>query len=438
MFDAKKLKELRDEFNKLFAENKELVSEDEGGQLRWKEEGSEKKFDENEQRMTELKGMIDRLEKLEERESYLDASPHEPVKPEGNDGKPAEKITVGEDRSKNSAAEFGKFLQEVRDGNPAGVEIRAASGQSEGSPSGGGFAVGTDTTTKIMDIAHETGILQGMCDNITISSNANSMKMPKVVHSSRADGSRPLRGYWTCEAAQKESSTFELEQLELSLNKLTVLVYVTDELLQDTSALGSFVTKKAGEEIGFKMDDAIINGSGAGMPLGVLNAPCLVSQAKEPGQTAATIVYNNLNKMYSRVWPISRGRGVWIYNAETEPELRKVYIPTGSGGTPVWMPAGGISGVPYATIFGRPAYPIEQCAALGTVGDIIFGDFREYMLATKGGIQAATSIHIRFDYDETAFRFVFRADGQPSWSSALTPYKGSATVSPFVALATRA
>ena len=48
------------------------------------------------------------------------------------------------------------------------------------------------------------------------------------------------------------------------------------------------------------------------------------------------------------------------------------------------------------------------------------------------------SMHLRFDYAETCFRFMFAVDGQPWLASAITPFKGSNDVSPFVALAARA
>ena len=53
----------------------------------------------------------------------------------------------------------------------------------------------------------------------------------------------------------------------------------------------------------------------------------------------------------------------------------------------------------------------------------------------KGGIESASSIHVQFLTDETTFRFVYRFDGGPMWSSTLTPFKGSNTQSPFVVLA---
>ena len=113
--------------------------------------------------------------------------------------------------------------------------------------------------------------------------------------------------------------------------------------------------------------------------------------------------------------------------------------PVGTGGVPVWIPANSAAGAPHDTLLGRPVIAVEQCQALGTVGDIILADFSQYLCIEKGGMQTAQSIHVQFTTDETVFRFVFRVDGQPLWNNVLTPYKGTgSTQSPFVALATRA
>ena len=130
------------------------------------------------------------------------------------------------------------------------------------------------------------------------------------------------------------------------------------------------------------------------------------------------------------------GRGVGV---RIEPQLFTMSLAVGTGGIPVYMPAGGLNDAPYGRLMGLPAIAIEQAASLGTVGDIIFGNFRNgYILAEKGGIKADMSIHVRFLYDESVFRFVLRIDGQPIRSSALTPYKGSDDLGHFIALATRA
>ena len=132
-------------------------------------------------------------------------------------------------------------------------------------------------------------------------------------------------------------------------------------------------------------------------------------------------------------WVPSRANAAWYGNQELEPLLYTLKV----GDKPVYIPAGGLSEAPYATLFGRPLVPLEQCSALGEVGDILLTDISQYMLVDKGGINAQSSIHCRFLYDEEVFRFIYRCDGQPIWNKPITPYKGSATLSPFVTLAAR-
>jgi hypothetical protein len=74
---------------------------------------------------------------------------------------------------------------------------------------------------------------------------------------------------------------------------------------------------------------------------------------------------------------------------------------------------------------------------LGDCGDLAFLDLSRYLLATKGGLQTAQSIHVRFLQDESVLRFINRIDGQPDLASAITPAYGTATVSPFVTIAAR-
>lgn len=113
-------------------------------------------------------------------------------------------------------------------------------------------------------------------------------------------------------------------------------------------------------------------------------------------------------------------------------------LAVGTDGIPVYMPAGCVSSNPYATLFGRPVIPIEQCSALGTKGDIILGDFQNgYVIADKGSVKEDISIHIRYVFDESCYRFVYRLDGQPVLGSAVTPYSGSDTLGHFVVLETR-
>ncbi len=338
---------------------------------------------------------------------------------------------------------LGEMLQavaSVREGrrDPRLYEFRdAASGMSEFVPSDGGFLVQKDMAQELIKKTYDVAVVAPRCRRITVS--GNGLKLKGIDETSRANGSRwgGVLAYWQAEADTATATKPKFREIDLDLKKLLAFCYATDELLADATALESVITQAFAEEMAFKLDDAIINGDGVGKPLGVLAAPCLVSVTGETGQTSTTIVAENVIKMRSRLWARSRGGAVWLINQDCEPQLMTMGVAVGTGGIPVWLPANGLTTIPYDRLFGAPVIPIEQCATMGTVGDIIYGDFGEYLLIEKGGLQAASSIHVRFLYDENCFRFVLRTDGEPSWNSALTPFKGSNTISPFVAVATR-
>jgi len=242
--------------------------------------------------------------------------------------------------------------------------------------------------------------LASRCRRIPISGNSNGIKIPGVDETSRASTrSGGVIAYWKDEAAAKVASKPKFRMIELNLKKLIGLCYATDELLQDATALEGYIRQAFIDEFGFQIDDAIINGTGAGMPLGILNSGCLVTVSKEAAQPAATIMAENVMKMRSRLFATSRGSSVWLINQNIEPQLHSMSLAVGTGGIPVYMPAGGLSNLPYDTLYGRPVLPIEQCPTLGTVGDIILADFPNgYILAEKGGIQSDMSIHVQFIY----------------------------------------
>lgn len=353
--------------------------------------------------------------------------------------KPEVKPTPSKDNEKRFASFGEQLMAAYRAATPGGkvderLTTRAASGLNESTPSDGGFLVQQDFVTELLKRTYETGILASKVKKIPISTNANGMKINAIDEDSRANGSRwgGVQTYWEGEADEITASKPKFRQMELSLKKLTGLCYATDELLQDAAALEAVIRQAFAEEFGFKIDDAILSGSGEGEPLGILNSGAIVTVAKEASQTDI-ITVENLIKMWNRLWSRSRANAVWYINQELEPYLYTLKI----GDKPVYIPAGGLSEKPYGTLFGRPVVPIEQCSAVGEVGDIILADIGQYLLIDKGGVKSASSIHVRFLYDENVFRFIYRVDGKPIWTKPLTPYKGSATVSPFVTLAKR-
>jgi len=206
--------------------------------------------------------------------------------------------------------------------------------------------------------------------------------------------------------------------------------------LHDTTALAGIVQQGCSEELDFMVNDDILNGAGAAGPMGILNSPALVPVAAEGGQLADTVVTENIIKMWARMHPRSKSNATWFINTNVTPQLYLLEFVVGIGGYPAFMGPGSLPNAPSGSLLGRPVVETEFNPTLGDVGDILLADMSQYIMIDKD-VQAASSIHVQFLTDQVAFRFVYRCDGMPKIAAPLTPYQGTDTLSPFVALAAR-
>lgn len=402
-----------------------------------------------------LEQRIARVEEQMDAERELGAREGRDVDGEADE---AERAAAAQHADKKGKFEsFGHYLQAVHRAAQEGGRVderlfgpgqlkAAASGANVTFPSEGGFLVQQDFAIEIMKRSYEIGELLSRVRKIPIS--GNSLKMNAVDESSRANGSRwgGVQAYWAAEADTVTATKPKWRQLSLNLHKLFALGYATDELLDDGVAMDSIFREAFSEEISFKAEDAIVNGTGAGQPLGILTAGALVSVAKETSQVADTVVAENILKMYARLWARGRRNAIWIYNQDVEPQMHQFNIKVknvagaenvGGYAAPIFTLAGANgNNSPFHQILGRPAIPVEYAATLGDKGDIILLDPTQYLMADKA-MQFAVSMHVRFINGEQTFRLTYRLDGQPGWNTALTPFKGSATQSPFVTLDAR-
>lgn len=318
--------------------------------------------------------------------------------------------------------------------------IMAAAGMNESVPSEGGFLVQADLASGLLERVYETGKLLPLCNKIEISSPSNRTKINLVDETSRANGSRfgGVQSFWTNESQTVGATKPKFRQAELVLNKLMAICYATDEMIRDVGVLNSVLNTVFPMEFAFRVEYGIVNGPGNGQPFGFMNSPALIVVNKEAAQAANTILAANIMKMWARMWAPSRATAVWLIDQSIEPQLYQLTITTGSGiSTPIYLPPGGLSGNMYGTMFGRPVLPVEYMAALSSQGDIALVDPMQYMVAEKGLMEMAQSMHVNFLTDEMVFRFIMRLDGQPLWNAALTPKSNSGTLSPFVTLQAR-
>lgn len=305
----------------------------------------------------------------------------------------------------------------------------------EGLNEDGGFAVPPDFRTNIMKaILAEESVL-AMCDQQTTSGNSLSLPLDSTTPWQTSGGVLPS---WVGEGQAITQSKPKIGSLDTKLHKAAALVPITEELMADAPALTSWLTTKVPEKFTSFLNEAIVNGDGVQKPMGFLNAACKVTVAGFSGQGAGTVITRNITDMWARSYAPMRRNAVWYINQDVESQLQVLTLPGTSPNFPAYLPPGGLSGAPYATLLGRPVMPIEACQALGTEGDIILAIPNQYLIVLKtgngGGMRTDVSMHLYFDTDHLAFRFVMRIGGQSYWPSAVARAHGSNTLSPIVTL----
>jgi hypothetical protein len=373
-----------------------------------------------------------------EREKNMGAVPNDNVR--GDDPK----------ARKDGFHSFGEQLVAVaRAGMGRGIDPRLSSGDfdnqgnfrasggsdgalNEAVPSEGGFLVDADTSDRIYQRTYATGEITRRCMKQAIGANSNRLKLRIVDEDSRADGSRMggVIAFWQNEADTFLSSRPKFRVIELVLNKLTA-------------------------EINFRVEDALFNGTGAGQPAGILNSQALLKLS--PGSTATVVVTADVLAMWAQFWhpgllgsiasiatenltpgPPAVGQvpgAAWFIDQSVIPQLFALQLGTGATAILLYHPPGyyGLPG-PYGQLLGIPVIPTEHQAQLGTIGDIVLADMSQVLLADKGAVQAAASMHVRFVQDEMTFRFTYRVDAQTTWKKPLAPKSGGPNLSPFLAL----
>ncbi len=311
---------------------------------------------------------------------------------------------------------------------------------STNDPASAGFLIPEEQRAQILQLALEQSVVRSRATVITMSSL--TQKIPYVdakSHASSVFGGMVF--YWTEEAGEIISTEAKFGRVELSAKKLTGGARVPNELWADASALSSWLMAAVPSGLAYYEDLAFIDGSGVGEPLGVFNADAKVDVTRgASNEILATDIYS----MYARMLPQSLSRAVWVANQETLPQLlglsHIIENQAGSdnvGGSHIGLvQASGIAGAPALSILGRPLIITEKAEALGTAGDLNFLDLSHYLIGDRQSVSLDSSEHSRFMNDETELRVIERVDGRPWLQNAITPKKGSDTLSPFVRLGT--
>lgn len=239
-----------------------------------------------------------------------------------------------------------------------------------------------------------------------------------------------MQAYWTEEAAEKDLQTPTFRKVSLAAHKLVLYTRASDELLEDSAiSLSDFLAGPLGfaGAIAWEEEFCFIQGTGAGQPLGVINAGATITVAR---QAQNTVGYIDLCNMVENFLPTANARSTcWCLTPSLRSELMQVQD---AAGNYVWQP-NARDGQPQM-LFGYPIVWTEKCPFRGTSGDVILADWSYYLIGDRQATTVESTQYDYWRYDQTSWRAVHRVDGQPWLSNELTLQDGSATISPFVIL----
>ena len=294
----------------------------------------------------------------------------------------------------------------------------------------GGYAIQVDFANRIFDSIVEQSEILSRIDRYQVSANANEVFVTMVNETTTENVFGGIKAYVVEEGAQIPTTKPALRQFRLGLKKIATLAYVTDEQMRDAQFTGSLLERGFALAIARLREKMVIDNV-------VANGGTTII-AKESDQAAASVVGKNFLKMRNALISTSRRNAIWTMHPDVAAELPEMYLSGAHTDKFIYMPENGISVAGYDRLFGREIIESDYCSALGTKGDILYWNPFEYLEIFKGGVEAATSIHVAFDTAQMAFRAISYVNGMCKYDKGITLVNSQTQRASYVTLATRA
>ena len=301
--------------------------------------------------------------------------------------------TKTEEKTGRSSDEYKKsFWQAMRNKkNP----YEAVNALQIGTDSEGGYLVPDEYESTLIEKLHDENIIRQYAT--VIKSSNGDKKIPVVAGYGEAT--------WTDEEAAYTESDDSFGVITLGAHKLTSIIKVSEELLNDSAFdLEQYISKEFVRRMAAAEENAFINGTGTGRPTGIL-------QTAESGKTtaaAAAITADEVIDLYHSLRSPYRKNAVFIANDSTVKSVRQL---KDSNGMYLWQP-GLKEGQPDTLIGNR----IISSAYMPEIGagkkPILFGDISYYWIADRQGRTFQRLNELYAETGQVGFRTFQRVDGK--------------------------
>ena len=313
-----------------------------------------------EQEITDLGKEIARLERQEALEAELNRPVNKPLTGKPMSGKEETKTGRATDEYRQN------FWNMMRSKAPMPSVVNAL---QIGTDSEGGYLVPDEYDSRLIQVLNEENVMRSLGTAITTSGE----------HKINIAATKPAAA-WIEEGGALTFGDATFDQIILDAHKLHVAVKVTEELLYDNAFnLENYILEQFGKALANAEEDAFINGTGTGQPLGILaetGGAQIGVTTKSSGKVTADEV---IDLVYSLKRPY-RKNAVFLANDVCVAELRKLKDSTGQY---LWQPslqAGEPDRVLGYKVYTSAYFPVP---APGKAA-VAFGDFSYYNIGDRG------------------------------------------------------
>jgi HK97 family phage major capsid protein len=287
------------------------------------------------------------------------------------------------------------FWRQLRRGGPETLEFAERRALSVGTDTAGGYLVPDAYQRELIMALDEPVIMRRLAR--VIGGVSTNLEIPVVSSHGSA--------YWTGEnqAFTESDETFAAKRFHA--NKLTCLVKVSQELVDDSAfPIEAYIRDEFARRIGAAEDAAYIAGTGVGQPLGF-------TAGGTSGLTAAastSITADELIRLKHALSIQYRGRAQWFMADGTVSIISR--LKTGDGQY-LWQP--GLVAGTQDMLLGRPVNVSSNVPAMTSgLKAVWFGDPSYYVIVDRAGVYIQVLRELYAVNGQVAFLAYLRTDGR--------------------------
>ena len=266
----------------------------------------------------------------------------------------------------------------------------------------GGYTLQEDFRLPVLDLAPEPNMLLDRV--MVIPAPTGEVTMPKSVQTDSNEFGG-MTGSWIDEADEKPQTDTQFTQVKIPTHEYAMYTEVSLRLLSRSSiGMEQWIATKARQVAMDALSTAIISGDGNGKPVGIINTTGIRVEGR---QTAGTVVRKDTINLKYKLLPYHRSGATFVIDDTVLQALESLQDNEGRG-----LFSASLANGPYDRLGGYPYIVTTRTPNIGTEGDMIFADLREYYLAMEQDIIVKRTEDYKFQNNVVSLAIFMVAGGK--------------------------